>query len=670
VQRTADGAYADPGANAVDARIGPVPVARSGTVDTRVLGFNGNALSFTATDGANIARAFRSVQVVDTVPPRVELVGAAAVTVAFGQTFVDPGVVAEDVSTPVTLARSITTGGSPRAEIDPGLPGQYVVTYTATDAAGNVATVQRFVTVSAPGVVLATVSPSPLRVPIDPTRRVASLDLGAVLIVTGVPEAYRDRLLFATTIQPPTGAAVNLAGLGRFDFPPGTSAVEVRARVRNAAGGEDIVATTAFTVVAEDPHGVLLNNVAWNLALDLGPRLAAFGAARAATLRQMLVLPGESRWYRFPAPAGSRIEVSLTNLPANFDLVVYSDIRQAYDELTRLIASPQELDRRLALLGAEFAPEAYSPEAYSPEAYSPEAYSPEAYSPEAYSPEAYSPEAYSPEAYSPEAYSPEAYSPEAYSPEAYSPEAYSPEAYSPEAYAAAQLRARVAFSAAPGTSGEGVRFHTYSRGGEFYVRVRGRNGACSPLAPFDLTVTITGEECGGVTDHNVTPATTAAAVAARVAGAPASLLLWDRARIPGTAAEKEALAAALAALAQAANGLVVELGGDARIQALQAQADANPFCPYAKNLVAEAIRQLILLHRQAAPGLADVTLVGGDGVIPFFPDGGRGPAGQRGELLSPGAGWHPLAIQPPPGPGADAGSLRLQPAGHAGHRAV
>ncbi len=717
VQRTFDGAYADPGATAMDARAGPVPVSTSGTVDTRVLGFNGNTITFTATDGSNLARAFRSVSVVDTVapelkwtatrarfatvepepasglrqvsfaelaaqlglmatpdpsgpstfvfrragetggltlpaafplgptalsvaardavgnespaqavtievsdgmPPRVVLVGAAALSLAYGQPFIDPGVVAEDVSTPVTVTRALTAGGLPRAEVDAGTPGQYLVTYTATDAAGNTASVQRVVTVSAPVVTLTTVSPSPLRVPIDPVRRLAPLDLGTVLTVTGVPDACRDRLIFAATIQPPSGAPVHLAGLGKFDFPPGTSAVEVRAQVRNAAGGDDTVATTAFAVIAEDPNGVLLNNVAWNLALDLGPRLATFGVARAATFRQMLVLPGESRWYRFHAPAGSRIEVSLTNLPANFDLVVYGDIRQAYDELTRLIASPQELDRRLALLGAEFAPEAYSPEAYSPEAYSPEAYSPEAYSPEAYSPEAYSPEAYSPEAYSPEAYSPEAYSPEAYSPEAYSPEAYSPEAYSPEAYAAAQLRARVAFSASPGTSGEGVRFNTFSRSGAFYVRVRGQNGACSPLAPFDLTVTITGEECGGVGDHDVTPATTAAAVAARVTGSPASLLLWDRARIPGTAAEKDALAASLAALAQAANGLVVDVGGDARIQALQAQADANPFCPYAKNLVAEAIRNLVQLYRQAAPGLADLTLVGGDGVIPFF----------------------------------------------------
>ena len=54
----------------------------------------------------------------------------------------------------------------------------------------------------------------------------------------------------------------------------------------------------------------------------------------------------------------------------------------------------------------------------------------------------------------------------------------------------------------------------------------------------------------------------------------------------------------------------------------------NTGCPYAKNLVAEAIRDIVLAYRAANPALKYVVIVGADQAIPFFryPDAaGLGP---------------------------------------------
>lgn len=530
----------------------------------------------------------------------IALIGDATMSVPFGGSFVDPGTT---FTGPDGTVVTKSVNGVPNGQVDTCCPGTYEVVYTATSG-GSSATVKRWVSV------IESVS---LSAPASITRYIelgtgtAQVNLANIVTITGLPPALTCALKYSVAVTPTGYNQTGLASLPTFSIGQvGNYAVAVKAF---AQCGVELGAVSFNLVI--DP-----GNVAWPLAIDLDPKLAPSNGKLIGSIQQMIARAGESRWYKFRGTPGSRIEVALTQLPANFDVVVYSDINQVYNDLLGLISpTSSPSDKKLALLGAEFAPEAYSPEAYSPEAYSPEAYSPEAYSPEAYSPEAYSPEAYSPEAYSPEAYSPEAYSPEAYSPEAYSPEAYSPEAYSPEAYASAQQRTLVGFSASPGTVSEGVRFNTYSKSGEFYVRVRGQNGIYSPTATFNLTIAIQQNLCAGVTNLN----TASVATLPVVAGAPVSLILWDSARIAGPiAADNTALVTSLTNFATSANALVVDLNSNPVIKSLNTQADANPYCPIAKNLVADAIRNLIQAYRKAAPTIADITLVGNDDVIPFF----------------------------------------------------
>src|SRR5207249_4383193 len=143
------------------------------------------------------------------------------------------------------------------------------------------------------------------------------------------------------------------------------------------------------------------NNHSWVTASPLD---ALSSTPAAATVDECLYRQDQSAWFKVPIQPGSKVKLSLTNLPANYDLTLYKDIATAYQAVG---SSPNGLTR----LSAEFAPDAGSSDGYASDAYSPDAYSPDAYSPDAYSPDAYSPDAYSPDAYSPDAYSPDAYPP-------------------------------------------------------------------------------------------------------------------------------------------------------------------------------------------------------------------------------------------------------------------
>ena len=399
----------------------------------------------------------------------------------------------------------------------------------------------------------------------------------------------------------------------------------------------------AIRATATDPAGntsdlsdcvlASIDNDSWPRALRLTPDASAPAVASVQgvangqqtwTVRQYLDQSGQARWYRFPVQPDSRIQVTLSGLPANYDLALYRDIGAVYEEL---VAPANEDD--LHRLGAEFAPSAFSPSAFSPSAFSPSAFSPSAFSPSAFSPSAFSPSAFSPSAFSPSAFSPSAFSPSAFSPSAFSPSAFSPSAFSPSAFSpsafspsafspsdfsSAQMRSLVGVSAIDGTANEQLQASTWANTGDFYVRVRGREGEFSLTAPFDLTITLSPSGCDA-TVFATLPSTSIAATA----GGYRTLILTDLGRMN---ADTGALQQALATLAARpeVQGAVVDVAGDARVAAANALADGAALrgCPYAKNVVAQAIKQIVDAYRTANPGLEYIVVVGNDDVIPFF----------------------------------------------------
>ena len=324
---------------------------------------------------------------------------------------------------------------------------------------------------------------------------------------------------------------------------------------------------------------VSLDNDTWPRALRLTPG----DSLSPASIEQYLDKMGQSRWYKFTIQPSSQVIVTLTNLPENYDLTVYKDIASAFKELS----SPQDLVR----LEAEFAPGSRSPDEFAPGSRSPDAFAPGSRSPDIFAPDAFSSDAFAPGSRS--------------------PDEIAPGSRSPEDFSSAQTRSLLAVSAFNGTASEGITVNTWNNTGDFYVRVRGRNGAFSLEQQFRVEVTLLTGTCSGVSS-NLPPSNISA-----TNGNFETIILIDLNRMEGSNTEKATLQARLNALAGQVNGVIVDVGADDRVTAANAQADANVTCPYANNLVAESIKEIVDKYRATNP-IEYIVLVGNDAVIPFF----------------------------------------------------
>jgi hypothetical protein len=582
------------------------------------------AITYRARDASgNTSMVTRAVVVRDTLSPEVELIGSPSITLEAGiETWSDPGAMALDRCSgalPVSVT-IIDAAGFEVPTIATHRPGTFTVFYSAADEAGNLGQVTRQVEV------VDTTPPSikpleDLTLVTDP----GSCDAEAFFAAEVTDNSVVDpNVVYSILPNPAYPAGLEITS--PFRFAPGIH--EVTATATDASGN---FATAVFRVTVTDESLNCIRNVSWPNALPLSLEAVPAGSGRSVEVRQFLAEAGQARWYRFAVQPGSRVTVVLSELPANYDLVLYRDIHEEYLRLLGLIDSDDRREQDLALLGAEFAPESFSPESFSPESFSPESFSPESFSPESFSPESFSPESFSPESFSPESFSPESFSPESFSPESFSPESFSPESFSPESFSpesfspesfspesfsSAQVRSMIGFSAFPGLVSEGLSLNTFTRSGEFYVRVRGANGAYSLDAPFKITVIVESEICEGVFGPE------SFGPASLTANGPdyQTIVLWDSTRTTGSNAEVNDLAGKLGLFASRPEvaGVVVDVSTEARVEAANRQADDFPSCPYAKNLVATEIKRLIDAYRLLNPRMRYVVLLGSDDAIPFF----------------------------------------------------
>jgi len=134
--------YTDAGATALDNKDGEISVATSGSVNTGVVATY--MITYTATDSSgNTATEIRTVNVIlfiDKTAPVISLVGASIIEVVQGTTYSDLGASAFDNIDKIV---SVTSTGN----VNTAVVGTYIITYTATDKAGNVATKKRTVKV-------------------------------------------------------------------------------------------------------------------------------------------------------------------------------------------------------------------------------------------------------------------------------------------------------------------------------------------------------------------------------------------------------------------------------------------------------------------------------------------------------------------------------------------
>lgn len=135
--------YSDPGATASDACDDDTTLTNAIQVnnsppDTSSTGVR--TISYFVTDiaGNTSDIVSRTVTVVDTTPPVLNLLGAGTINLECGDVYSDLGATATDTcSDDASLTSSIVVGGLP---IPTGTPGLYQVTYNVSDDAGNAAT--------------------------------------------------------------------------------------------------------------------------------------------------------------------------------------------------------------------------------------------------------------------------------------------------------------------------------------------------------------------------------------------------------------------------------------------------------------------------------------------------------------------------------------------------
>ena len=290
-----------------------------------------------------------------------------------------------------------------------------------------------------------------------------------------------------------------------------------------------------ITAIATDPagnssefsrclsSGDAANNDTWPRAMPLALTADASGALTNVT-NQYLSMPSQSRWYKLAVQPGSQVIVNLRDLPDNYDVVLYRDIAAAYNKLTA------PTNPNLVQLGAQFAPDMFSPDMFSPDMFSPDMFSPDMFSPDMFSPDMFSPDMFSPDMFSPDMFSPDMFSPDMFSPDMFSPDMFSPDMFS-----SAQTTSMFKVSGSNGRSDELIVANTWNETGDFYIRVRGRNGVYNFATPFTLQTTLVTGTCANVSTD--LPATTLTATA----GNSQTIILTDLARMQGSDEEKATL---------------------------------------------------------------------------------------------------------------------------------
>jgi hypothetical protein len=138
--------YTDEGATATDNVDGTVSVVTTGdNIDTSNPGTY--TITYTATDNAGNSQTESRTVVInsDTEDPVIEIQGSNPVEIMQGTPYIDEGATATDnvdgTVSVVTIGNTITENSE---------PGEYTITYTATDNAGNVSTETRTVNIIGP----------------------------------------------------------------------------------------------------------------------------------------------------------------------------------------------------------------------------------------------------------------------------------------------------------------------------------------------------------------------------------------------------------------------------------------------------------------------------------------------------------------------------------------
>ncbi|MGD2058652.1 MAG: hypothetical protein PVI04_07955, partial [Anaerolineales bacterium] len=389
--------------------------------------------------------------------------------------------------------------------------------------------------------------------------------------------------------------------------------VDQNAKLLTATATDGAGSTSEFSACAIIGAG----NDSWPHALRLTQ------LSSGSSVDQFIDRQGQSRWFKISIEPNSKVTVTLTNLAANYDLFIHKDIAAAYLQMLEA-----ETTADLVALNAEFAPDVFTPDVFTPDVFTPDVFTPDVFTPDVFTPDVFTPDVFTPDVFTPDVFTPDVFTPDVFTPDVFTPDVFTPDVFTPDvftpdvftpdpsAFAAAQRSTLIGVSAFGGTTSEGIRINTWNNSGDFYIRVRGRNGAFNLEQPFRLTAEVQSELCSGIDDPSVSSSYIVPGTDYR------TLILADFERMGLSESERLALEEKLTTFAERPeiNALVLDLGspGFEGVQSAHVQADAKVECPPAKNIVANEIKEIVDRVWDQNPDLQYVVIVGNDDVIPFF----------------------------------------------------
>ena len=352
---------------------------------------------------------------------------------------------------------------------------------------------------------------------------------------------------------------------------------------------------------------------------------------------------------------GSGPSVDLSSLPADYDVALYGDIQAAFDRLSASSDITQLAAASAAgAPGSETQVPTYPAEVTQVPTSAAELPSTQ-FAPRIYAPRIYAPRIYAPRIYAPRIYAPRIYAPRIYAPDSYNPDLDADPAFR-DAFSAAQNQTLLAVSA-----NTGIEAETRLRRDRQHGRLLLRPGAGPRRRRVRRRPAVPARACGLGRHRLRRP---------RGLRRPAHAGAHPRRRAHGHRhRHQQARARRGHAGARRLPGLAGQPGGQHRRRGrrraaarrgcgdLQDQVAGHPDCPYAVNLVARAVKEIVDSYRNADSTY--VVIAGGDEVIPFFRYPDVSGLGQESQFEPPVLPDSPSGASLVPGPGAEPGRLRL-----------
>ncbi|MCH8128074.1 DUF5011 domain-containing protein, partial [candidate division KSB1 bacterium] len=250
----------------------------TGNVDTNVPG--NYTITYTATDSVgNTATATRTVRAVDTHVPVISLNGDNPLTIECPLPYEEPGAQVSDLCDPNPVL--VITGN-----VDTNVPGNYTITYTATDASNNSASMQRTVNVVDTTPPVIAINPDIITLwPPNHKYETISVEQAVVSVsdVCDVDLSINDVLIVSVSSDEPEDANGNGDGKTFNDIVIADDCKSVQLRKERQGGGNGRVYTIHFEAVdhsgnpATASYQVQVPHDKKDIAMDEGPAYTVLG---------------------------------------------------------------------------------------------------------------------------------------------------------------------------------------------------------------------------------------------------------------------------------------------------------------------------------------------------------------------------------------------------------